>query len=104
MSDPQDKAEALDEEELATDVAPDRPLGVEDYGTTAQEQRIQEPLEERVRREVPDGTSGAPPAGEEGALADDDRFTGDETTRDVATEREAPTPAEEDALRVTDQP
>jgi len=37
-----------------------------------------------------------------GALADDDEFTGDETTRDVATER-VPRPAEEAALHVVDE-
>lgn len=36
-----------------------------------------------------------------GTLADDDEFTGDETTRDVATER-VPRPAEEVALHIVE--
>jgi hypothetical protein len=34
---------------------PERPLAVEDTGTTADEQRAGESLDERLRREIPDG-------------------------------------------------
>ncbi|WP_329129927.1 DUF5709 domain-containing protein [Streptomyces sp. NBC_01476] len=34
---------------------PEKPLAVEDVGTTADEQRTGESLDERLRREVPDG-------------------------------------------------
>ena len=70
MSDEQDQAEALDEDELrADDDAPNfgddpgrsdlldppmRAMGVHEYGITAAEEEIDEPLEERVRRETPD--------------------------------------------------
>jgi hypothetical protein len=62
-ADDQDHAENVDSEVLS-DVdddpegslafPPDRPLGVEEYGTTASEERVDEPLAERLRREVPD--------------------------------------------------
>lgn len=67
MSDEQDQAEALDEDELRidTDVFDDDPghdlndppmraVGVHEYGLTAAEEEVDEPLEERVRRETPD--------------------------------------------------
>ncbi len=59
--DPQDLAEALDGDELPGD--PDDPdtsypleelLGADEYGLTAAEEEVDEPLEERVAREVPD--------------------------------------------------
>lgn len=45
-----DRSELLDDDVLSTQFPPDRPLGVADYGTTHQEQRIEEPIEERVER------------------------------------------------------
>jgi hypothetical protein len=62
LGDPQDRAESLDPEVLPDyddpegklEYPPDTPEGVRDYGTTAEEERIDEPLDERVRREVPD--------------------------------------------------
>ena len=62
-TDPQDVAEALDEDERSDDVddpeglleyPPERPLGVEEYGTTAGEERVDEPLRARVAREEPE--------------------------------------------------
>ena len=116
--DEQDRAEHLDEDELAGDFPPERPLGVEDYGTTPQEERVPEPLYERVKREEPDfGERGA--AGRavdperrmvldtenlDAPLAEDDRISGDETAREFATEREAPPPAEEAALHIIGEP
>lgn len=73
----------------------DRPVAVDDYGTTAEEQRQGEPLDGRLDREEPDqqpmfGAAGpaagdaAPPAGRgqeaagrPGEAADEDRVTGD---------------------------
>jgi hypothetical protein len=62
--DEQDEAEAFDPDLLASDAEsyddperlypPDRPLGATSYGTTPAEERVPEPLEERIRREVPD--------------------------------------------------
>jgi hypothetical protein len=91
--DPQDQAEALDDDELGGDYPPEEPLGVEEYGTTPAEERYDEPLDERVLREEPEG------ARPDGAA---DPSAGDPTLHDVVTEREAPVPAEEAALHVTD--
>jgi len=64
LGDEQDSAEQLDSDVVDDDVddaegalqyPPDRPLGVEDYGTIASEERVDEPLADRVRREIPDG-------------------------------------------------
>jgi len=60
--DPQDVAESLDPEVLPEYddpegnllYPPDRPLGVNEYGLSAAEERVDEPLAERARREVPD--------------------------------------------------
>ncbi len=64
--DPQDLAEALDDDkvtdrddrdgwvESGTEYPPDRPMGVNAYGITAQEDKIDEPLDERVAHEQPD--------------------------------------------------
>jgi hypothetical protein len=54
MSDPQDVAEALDDDKVGAEFPPEEPLGVDDYGVTEAEQRWDEPLEERVDREEPD--------------------------------------------------
>lgn len=117
-----DRSELLDDDVLPPEYPPDRPLGVEEYGTTWQEERVDEPLEERVRREEPDvvdldadtdlegvdvGDTGeddlhgsvVPPA--EDRLDDGDPVGGDPSRRDVATERVA-APAEEAAVHVVD--
>jgi hypothetical protein len=127
VDDPQDEAEALDEEELIgeREYPPDRPLAVEDYGVTPAEERVPEPLDEFVKREVPDRIR--PPRPEpprliepetvdglddeselvaesveplDVPLSDDDEFTGDESERDFATELEAPMSAEEAAIHI----
>lgn len=46
-----DRSELLDDDTLAPEYPPDRPLGADEYGTTHQEERVDEPLEERVRRD-----------------------------------------------------
>src|SRR3954467_9918927 len=60
--DAQDVAESLDPDVLPDYddpegnllYPPERPSGVNQYGLTAAEERVDEPLEERARREVPD--------------------------------------------------
>jgi hypothetical protein len=96
IDDPQDEAEALDDDELAgaREFPPERPFVVDDYGTTPAEERVPEPLEEFVRREQPDRIR---------PLDDDEWFDVDETERDFATELEAPLPAEEAAIHVIDE-
>lgn len=54
MADEQQRAEATDDDKLPADYPPDRPLAGDDYGTTGAEQEWDEPLAERVQREVPD--------------------------------------------------
>lgn len=49
-----DRSELLDQDALPPEYPPDRPLGADQYGTTPQEERIDEPLEERLRREEPE--------------------------------------------------
>ena len=61
-NDPQDIAESLDPDVLADyddsegnlAYPPDEPWGVEQYGLTAAEERVDEPLHERTQREVAD--------------------------------------------------
>jgi hypothetical protein len=96
--DEEDVAEQLDDEVLGDEYPPDRYIDPDEPGV-----------------ELPDvGPGGAEDEpdlvvlddavveDDVGALADDDEFTGDETTRDVATER-VPRPAEEAALHVLDE-
>ena len=92
MPDEQDRAEALDEDAEPV-VAPDRPLGSQAYGAAGAEPHADEPIARRAAREEPeerpgDRSSDAPPD-EPGPATDD-----------VATERAAPPPAEEDAMHV----
>lgn len=102
--DEQDEAEGLDDDRIRGDYPPEHTLGAEDYGTTAAEERIDEPLEEKAAREEPEQV---PPrredpqlAGDPGPLAEDDLVSGDPSRRDVTTEREAPQAAEDDAVHV----
>lgn len=53
-----DPSELLDDDVLPAEYPPDHPTGVDDYGTTAQEERVDEPLEERIRREEPEVVDG----------------------------------------------
>jgi hypothetical protein len=57
--DDQDLAESFDPDVVGEGYQaypPERPLGVDQYGTTPAEERTDEPLEERVRREEPDAS------------------------------------------------
>jgi hypothetical protein len=131
VDDEQDVAEGLDDEELSGEYPPDQPLGVDDEGVTGLEQLGGESVSEREDRTEPEvwerdrapasetgpqlegepepGTADdekdlvAPPFPEAdpGPLEEDDDFTGDETTRDVATER-SPEAAEDAAVRIDD--
>ncbi len=112
---PQDVAEGLDDDKLPIDYPPDRPLGVNQYGTTGGEQAYAEPLDEWVRREEPDPVVEADAAISEDRepviraprdvdpLDRDEERAGDDTRGDVAQEREAPLAAEEDAIHVERQ-
>lgn len=121
-----DRSEALDADKLSDEYPPDEPFASEDYGVTGAEQRHDEPLEEQLRREVPERSGPTDerrsrrvvqpiaegvPDEEKDLVADavedpdvldrapDDELTGDETTRDIAPERVSP-PAEETALHI----
>jgi hypothetical protein len=127
FDDPQDEAEALDEDELTgeRDYPPERLLGADEYGVTPAEERVPEPLDEFVKREQPDRLRPhrpepprlIDPESVEGSedepdvvavpvdpldvpLAEDDLYTGDESERDLATELEAPLAAEEAAIHI----
>ena len=127
----EDLSEVLDDDKLPGDFPPDQPMGSFDYGVTPQEQRVPEPIEERVARERPDdafvgeeGRVGRLVAPDEGVHADDeaaavardvdrvsshdlpvgDVGTGDSTTYDVATELTQDLSAEEAAVHLRDTP
>jgi hypothetical protein len=92
----QNRAEGLDEDEIGGDFPPEEPLGVDEYGTTAGEERFDEPLDERIAREEPDVLPV------DGSAAQADEV--DDTFDDAVQEHEAPVPAEEAALHITDDP
>lgn len=127
----EDLSEVLDDDKLAGDFPPDQPAGSFDYGVTPQEQRVQEPIAERVQREKPEtsfvgevgrvGRLVAPDAGtgpddEAQAVASEvdrvpahdrpvgDVGTGDSTTYDVATELTQDLSAEEAAMHERELP
>ena len=94
MADPQDRAEALDDDAEPM-VAPDRPPGVQAYGAAGTDPPTSEPVARRAAREEPEPVPGQeppPPPVRVGPR--------DETLDDVATERAAPVPAEVDAMHV----
>lgn len=112
---PQDAAEALDGDKVADDevfqdddivvTPPDEPMAVEEYGVTPAEEIFDEPLAERVAREVPDRqpvTDGE----EVGRLVEPDEGARtdveDETLATAAGERELS--AEEAAVHRTAAP
>ena len=125
----QHRAESLDDDKLGGEYPPEEPLGVDEYGTTAAEERWDEPIAERVAREEPDpevpedeGTElVAPDAGagtdteaqtvadadrpdpDVGTISVDDPVSDDPDLRDVASERSGPPPAEEAAIHLDDE-
>ncbi|MBA2279922.1 MAG: hypothetical protein H0W25_01610 [Acidimicrobiia bacterium] len=122
MADDQDRSEALDEDKIEDlDYPPDRPLGVDEYGTTAAEKEVDEPLAQRAWREEPDERrarhSGGMQLVDNTADADidsdiDAAETGDEMEGRLAeddldawrSDEREPLPAEEAAMHVTDNP
>ena len=108
MADAQDKAERLDDDELAGEFPPDKLMGAEAYGEAGANPGAPEDVARRAAREEPEerplppGTSPEDPT--KVVLSDEDDFAGDETLRDVVQEREAPQPAEEAAMHTVDEP
>ena len=125
--DEQDQAEALDSEELeGGQFPPDRYQGVNQYGVTTAEQEWDEPLDERISREVPEQPVGrdddapvlvAPDQGgigddeadavaldesgeDDGPLAEDDEFSGDPSLREERSEGGQGRSAEESAIHI----
>jgi hypothetical protein len=79
--DDQDEAEALDVEEISDDdddpegdlaYPPDHLVGVNQYGVTEGEERVDEPLDERISRETPDVVMGSDDTTVGRLLEDDD--------------------------------
>jgi hypothetical protein len=127
-------SELTDDDKLPADFPPDEPLGVDEYGTTAREQAVPEPLDERVAREEPDVPLGGSETsldrvgplvepdegvspdetaeavarevygGGTGTLASGDLLGGDPTTRDMGQERLTEGTAEEEAMHLTEPP
>lgn len=132
LDDREQPAEDLDEERLHDDFPPEEPLAADDRGITGVEELGGESMAEREERREPETWERRPeedspgsatvveevgePAGpvtKEGTmpveeetptdpLPPDDELTGDETTRDVAPERD-PEPAEEAAVHPEDE-
>ena len=104
MTDPDQPGEALDDEVIEgfDEYPPDQALGLDDdeeepeVELVADAAGLSDEEDELVGEGVPTGR-------EIGPLAPDDEFSGDETSRDVATEHVAP-PAEEAAIRLDDEP
>ena len=133
MTDDPNLSELLDDDTLPDEYPPDRPLGVEDVGVTADHGALGDTLAERIAREEPE-VSGPPPsdvgaighlvAPDQGMAADTeadlvatstddgdldapgvgDPAGGDDTLRDVATERVDDRSAEELAIHATEDP
>ncbi|MEU7940259.1 DUF5709 domain-containing protein [Microbispora bryophytorum] len=86
----------------------DRPLGLDEYGTTPNEMREGESLGRRLSREVPeeDVRSGTEP-GRAGRLVDPDGGMGVDTEKDMIAEDVGPDlggyTAEEQAMHVEDE-
>jgi hypothetical protein len=131
MSDDANLSELLDDDVLPDEYPPERPLGVEDPGVTADHGAIGDSLAERVAREEPDVLAEPADAGsvghlvepdlgisvddeadlvasavdqELGSIAEGDLVAGDPTLRDVATERVDDRSAEELAVHLVDDP
>jgi hypothetical protein len=121
--DPQDKAEALDEDVIDTvddrtgdeygeglpDYPPGRPMGVNTVGVTAVEEDAGESFAERTLREEPEaGTNqsavGDDPSGDVGQLIDPDIMSEDREKQAVADAvPEVEEAAEEAAMHIIDE-
>ena len=133
MTDDPNLSELLDDDKLPAEYPPERPLGVDDAGVTADHGAVGDTLAQRVAREEPetvvqpssdDGAVAHLVAPEEGSAPDTtkeavatavgdedpgsldtaDLVAGSDTTRDVATERVDDRSAEELAVHLTDAP
>jgi len=108
-------SESLDDDKLeGGQYPPDRPLGAEDRGVTD----VEDSLEERRRREIPEAAGGGGDRGEVGVLVDEAgpdleadavaveaRSERDPLGRDVsAQDLEEVQPAEEAAMHITEDP
>ena len=108
MSDSDQPGEDFDTDIVGAEYPPDAPLGVDELAGRPRSERARlepEAWERPERSDADDRTvvldeDGAP-VGEDdfGPLADDDQFTGDETTRDYPGEQ-LPTAAEDAAVHV----
>lgn len=131
-SDDQNLAEQVDTDKLGHEFPPEAPLGVEEYGVTARQEAVDEPLEERVAREQPDvGAGSISPDDEVGELVqpdagarpdEEDQAVAGEvgrphppagpggpgaeavTTDDIATERAPDLAPEDEAVHPTEPP
>jgi hypothetical protein len=101
-------AEQLDDDVLGDEYPPTRPIGLsdsvddeepEDFGDLEDEGDIEIEMGVGIDGGDDELNVAVLEDGDIGALADDDEFTGDETTRDVATER-VPPAAEDQAMHV----
>ena len=114
MADEQDRAESLDDDKLPPELAPDEPYGVDRYGTTAAEERWDEPIAERVTAEVPDDGRDDVDVDEGLDLVEPDEGLRPDTEPaavaravlpeddDTALEREGVRPAEQAAMHIVD--
>lgn len=124
----EDVSEVVDDDRLPEEYPPDEPLGVDEYGITRAESRVDEPLDERIMREEPEHRvardqgsgrvvepdEGWPPDAESDAVArevdaasENDRpdgglGPGDRTLHETATELVDDRSAEEAAVHVND--
>jgi hypothetical protein len=105
MADEQDRAEALDEDELG-EFPPEKPLGAQAYGAAGAEPHAPESVVARAAREEPEEVPDAvdpDDVRDVEVLSEEDIAGGDSTIRDVATEKSAAVPAEEAAMHVVDE-
>ncbi len=86
----------------------DEPVAVDDYGTTAEEQREDEPLDGRLRREEPDAAlTGADDERRAGRIVEEDEGARSDTEKDAVAGDVGPDSggftAEEAAVRIEDE-
>jgi hypothetical protein len=98
MSDPQDSAEALDDDKFGGDYPPDKLLGAQAYGAAGAEPHATENVTARAAREEPDDLAEALDRAADG-IPPEETYP-----EEIVQEREAPRPAEEAALHVTTDP
>lgn len=105
MADEQDQAEALDADVRDADYPPEEPMGVDD---PTQDDRVEDSITERARREEPEGPDGddrpviQPYVDEDEARLDEEDELVAEAMEDAADLESdgAPPPAEEAALHL----